>query len=343
MIDTLHLNLRDFEIEVAHSFKIPGETVDHGSGEVTGNTVLWRNAGGETRGEFAIYKSPNFIVTVKPYPSGAVYAIATFSAPKLANNGNGGNYTPADQTALEAALKALQINLKGIGVKTNVQTATMARLDATKNIETEESYSSYLPMLAALPCKLKDKWFYGSSLLLRNSQQEIAVYDKLSEMIAKKHSIDGLPKTLRFEQRFKTSAKVKSYLGMTYVEDLVDNLDHVAARYKDSMESNIFKLDTFDFEVTTAQQFVDELNALKPLHSYPVNRLLLVRGYDSIANSEESFLAAVEEVSGNRKAKYRAKNLLHELKMEAMSLQVSDKNKKTSCQLYEELKIKVLG
>jgi hypothetical protein len=330
-------------VGVEHSFKIPGETVDHGSGEVTGNGVLWSNAGGETRGEFAIYKSPNLVVTVRPKPSGAVLCMAAFSAPKLANNGNGGNYTPAGQKDLEAAFKALEINLKAIGVKANVQTATLARLDATKNIETEESYSSYLPMLASLPCRLKDKWYYGSSLLLKNSQQEINIYDKLAEMVAKKHNIAGLPTTLRFEQRFKTGAKVKSYLGMTYVEDLLDNLDHVANRYKDSMESNIFKLDTFEFESTSKQQFVDELTIFKGSGRFGVSNYLELCGYRGISNSEDAFLEAVAEVYDNRATYYNAKKKLHALKMQAMSLETPVKNRKTSSQLYEELKKKVLS
>ncbi len=341
MIDTLHLNLRDFEVDVKHALKIQGETTDHGTGEVTGNGVLFRNSGGETRGAEAVYKlSPNFKFTIKPYPSGEVWAIATFSAAKM---GRGDNYQPADAETLKQAYKALQADLISIGIKTNVEKATLARVDATKNIHTEESYSSYLPMLAALPCRLKDKWFYGSSLLLKNGQQEIGIYDKLSEMLAHKRKITGLPQTIRFEQRFKTGAKVKDYLGIPNALELANNLDHVAARYKDSLETYIFKLDTFDFKSTSKQQFVDELNFFKGSSRFGVSSYLELCGYRGISNSEDAFLEAVAEVYENRATISNAKKKLHALKIQAMSLETPAKNCKTSGQLYEELKNKVLS
>jgi hypothetical protein len=303
--------------------------------------VLWRyGSGNEQHGAKATYNAPNFSLTIAPHRD-AVWAIATFSAPKLAT---GSNYVPADAATLKAALNTLQSDLTSIGVACNVEKATVARLDATKNIVSDETFGSYHPMLKALPCRLKDKWDYGSSLLLKNTQQELGIYDKIAEMLAKKHNTKGLPQnTIRFEQRFKSSAKVKTYLGMTCIGEVVANLDHIEARYKDSMRSNIFKLDTFQFEVTTKEQYLNELKALQAIHNSPVNSYLMLRGYQTLENSEDNFLSAVEEFFGNRMAVSRAKKKLHELKMESMSLEPAQKGKKTSSQLYEELKIKVVG
>lgn len=341
MIDTLHLNLRDFEVDVKHALKVTGQTVDHGTGEVTGNTVLFRNSGGETRGGEAVYKlSPNFKFTIKPYPSGEVWAIATFAASRMANGGD--NYQTADAETLKQAYKALEADLKTIGVRTNVEKATLARVDVTKNIHTEESYSSYLPMLASLPCRLKNKWYYGSSLLLHNPQQEIGIYDKLAEMVAHKRKIVGLPQTLRFEQRFKKAQKVKNYLGIPNAIELANNLDHVAQRYKDSMETYIFKLDSFEFESTSKQQFVDELSFFRDNSRFGVTNYLELSGYRGISNSEDAFLEAVAVVFPNRVTQLNTKKKLHALKMQAMSLETAI-NCKTSGQLYEELKKKVLS
>ncbi len=351
VIDSTQFNLADFEIGVGHSLEINNGSTNHGTGVTTGHTVLFRNSGGATRGSLAFYNAPDnsfsftlglskFHVDRTFQGDPPVFATLTFSAARVAF---GSNYQLADATALKIAFSKVEKGLAEAGIRTNIAKAILTRADVTKNILTEENAKEYFPMLHTLPIKLKNVVKHGGSLSARNGEQETSIYSKRDEMIANKRSVVGIPETIRFEQKFKTREKIRTYLGFETASDLLNNLDHVAARYKDSMKKNIFKLDVFDFESTTAQQFVDELNALKPFHSYPVNRLLLVRGRESIANNEESFLAAVEEVSGNRKAVYRAKNLLHELKMEAMSLQVSDKNKKTSSDLYKELKNKVLS
>jgi hypothetical protein len=339
MIDTLHLNLLDFEVKAGSDLELKNGNTNLATGVSTGNEVLWREAGREVKGAGAFYNGPDFNLSIAPI-RGAVYAIATFSAPKLAN---GSNYAPADAATLQTALDKLQSDLTSIGVHTNVQGARVARLDATKNVLSDEGFESYYPILKALPCKLADKWDYGTSLLLKNTQQELGVYDKIAEMVAKKHNVDKLPKTLRFEQRFKTSAKVKSYLGMTCISEVVANLDHIADRYKDSMRSNLFKLDVFEYEVTTTQQFVSELNALKHLHVSPIQSYLMLRGYQAVANSEDAFLAAIAEVYDNRMSVSRAKKKLHALKMETMSLEPAQRGRKTSSNLYEELKTKVLS
>jgi hypothetical protein len=339
MIDTLHLNLLDFEVKAGSDLELKNGTTSLSTGISTGSEVLWREGSNEIRGAGAFYNGPDFNLSISPI-RGAVYAIATFSAPKLAT---GSNYAPADAATLKTALNKLEADLKSIGVHANVHAAKVARLDATKNVLSDESFESYYPILKALPCRLADKWDYGSSLLLKNTQQELGIYDKIAEMVARKHNVDKLPKTIRFEQRFKTSGKVKSYLGMSCVGEVVDNLDYIATRYSDSMKANLFKLDTFEYDVTTTQQFVSELTALKHLHISPVQSYLMLRGYQAVANSEDAFLAAVSEVYDNRMSVSRAKKKLHELKMESMSLDPAQIGRKKSSNLYEELKTKVLS
>jgi hypothetical protein len=340
VIDTLHLNLLDFEIDADTDLELDHGTTNLATGISTGSTTLFRCGDTPVIGKKAFYNAPDFNFSIAPTPQGAVYAIASFSAPKLAT---GSNYTPADAEALKLAVKRLKSDLKSIGVRANVDNATVCRLDATKNVCTNEDFNSYYSVLSNLPCKLKNRRDYGNSFLFNNTQQQLSIYDKLAEMQSKKQNIGGLPKTIRFEQRFLKRQKVKAYLGLTSVSDVINNLDHVAERYRDSMRSNIFKLDTFKYEVTTAQQFVSELIALKHLHAYAVSSYLMLKGYQSIANSEDAFLVAVEEVSGNRMAVSRAKKKLHQLKMESMSLETPLKSKKTSAQLYHELREKVLN
>jgi hypothetical protein len=351
VIDSTQFNLADFEIDVSHSLEINNGSTNHGTGVTTGHTVLFRNSGGATRGSLAFYNAPDnsfsftlglskFHVDRTFQGDPPIFATLTFSAARVAF---GSNYQLADATALKIAFSKVEKGLAEAGIRTNIAKAILTRADVTKNILTEEKAKEYFAMLHTLPIKLKNVVKHGGSLSARNGEQETSIYSKRDEMIANKRSVVNIPETIRFEQKFKTREKIRTYLGFETASDLLNNLDHVAARYKDSMKKNIFKLDVFDFESTTAQQFVDELNALKELHNYAVNSYLLLKGYQAIANSEESFLAAVEEVSGNRKAVYRTKQKLHQLKMESMSLETPLKNKKSSSKLYEELKNKVLG
>lgn len=336
--DSMALNLEQFDVAPVNDLEIGLGSFRNGQ-QITGNTVLYKNANGAQRGSKAIYNAPNFNLTIKPSPQGVVYAIVTFSVPKVATSSN---YTPADEPTLKEALKILQSDLTSIGIKTNVQNAALKRVDVTKNIVVDENIRSYLQLVKSLPCKFKDEWDYGSTLLLKNGQQQICIYDKLVEMAYKKINADGLPSTLRFEQRFKTRAKVNNYLGMKYVKDIVGNLDYVEQRYKDSMESNIFKLDTFDFKSTSTEKHRAEMEAMKPKHKSLLQHTLMRLGYESLEN-KEVFLEIFNEVANNKVAKCRAKKLFHELQMEVMSLEELPKGKVGDARLYQELKKKVLG
>jgi phage-related protein len=351
IVDSSHFRPESVEIGVGHSLEIFNGSTNHGTGRETGNTVLFRNSGGEQRGSKAIYNAPdnsfsftlgidNFRLEDGYQGDPPTYATVTFSAARVAF---GDNYRLADAAGLKLAFSKVEKGLREAGIKVDLAQAFLTRLDITKNVLTEENPKDYFPMLRTLPCKLKDEAKYAGSLAWGNGQQSVSIYDKRAQMVFKKRSVINIPNTIRFEQKFLKREKVKAYLGFDTGLDLINNLDHAEKRYKDSMEKNILKLNVIDYEITTAQQFVDELNALKSIHNYAVSSYLLLRGYQAIANSEASFLAAVEEVSGNKMAVWRAKKKLHELKMESMSLETPLKNKKSSSKLYEELKNKVLS
>jgi hypothetical protein len=353
IIDSCHFSIPVAKISVVHGLRIEHGSTDHSTGIKTGDTVLFRNEAGETLGSKATYNAPDnsfsFTLGIDNFSGdrGAVlsadpstYAKVTFSAARVAF---GSNYQLADSVALKVAFLKVERGLREAGIKVDMAQALLTRLDVTRNVLTEENPKDYFPMLRTLPCKLKDQAKYAGSLAWGNGSQAVSIYSKRDEMIAKERSVVGIPDTIRFEQKFLKRQKVKAYLGFDTASDLLDNLDHVEKRYKEAMEKNIFKLDVFDYELTTAQQFVDELNALKSIHNYAVNSYLLLKGYQAIANSEASFLAAVEEVSGNKMAVWRAKKKLHELRAESMSLETPLKNKKKSSELYQELKDKVLS
>jgi hypothetical protein len=350
IIDTSHFNVAgSCEIGVGHALRIEAGYTDHGTGVKTGDTVLFQNSGGAQRGSLAFYNAPDnsysFTLGLSKFGLEAgyqgdppTYATVTFSAARVAH---GDNYRLADAAALKLAFSKVEKGLREAGIKVDLAQALLTRVDVTKNVLTEENPKDYFPMLRTLPCKLKESGKFAGSLSWGNGSQAVSIYSKRDEMIAKERSVVGIPETIRFEQKFKNREKVKAYLGFDTGLDLLNNLDHAAKRYKEAMEKNIFKLDVFDFEVDTTQQYVDELNALKPFHPYVVPAYLMRRGYQGI--NEEAFLLAIEEVCGNRTAVFRAKKKLHELKMETMSLELPVKNRKTSGQLYKELKNKVLS
>jgi hypothetical protein len=338
-IDTIEVTLTDFEIRNP-ALKL-NQSVETDTG-ISDNHVLWRENGVAVMGNNAVYVGPDFHLRIGASKhTGVVGARLTFSASRKAT---GSNYSPATANELRTAFNSVESDIKSLGVYTNILVSTLYRVDVTKNILSEENYASYYPILKALPTRLKDTWDYGSSLLLKNTQQQVNIYDKIAEMKSKKHNTDNLPNTIRFEQRFMKPQKVKNYLGMTTPHELLNNLDHIAAKYTDSMRKNIFPKETFEYEVTTTQQHVSELTAIKEKHQKALESYLMLLGYQqATANGDEALLAAIDEAFDCRKAVSRAKNTLNTLKMEALSLEPAQRGKKKGADLYAELREKVLA
>jgi hypothetical protein len=345
MIDTLNLNAVEREILPVRHLELDTGTTNLGTGESTGNHRLGGSGKHEIIGAKAFYNAPDgsFAVTVKPAKSDPtnILCIVTFSAPRVAL---GSNYTLADAETLKTALKRVESELLAVGIKTNLNAARVIRLDATKNVLSDEPFSSYYPIIDQIPKRLREKTKYGSSFLFRNTRQQISIYDKLAEMQYHDLDISKLSQTIRFEQRWTKSEKVKTILGgMTTIGEISKNLDIVEQQYKLSMKKHIFRMDSFKPDLGTALQVEKELMFFfERGDRYWFENWQKAFGY-RFYPSQEAVIEAVNNMPINRTSIYKIKQKLYKTQMEAMALEPVIRGRKTSGQLYEELKKKVLS
>jgi hypothetical protein len=150
VIDTLKLSLTDYSVSSGADLIVQPPTRNNATGEISGNFNLWRSGSGYVEGSKAFHNGEEFNVTFKPghSPQGdSVLCLVQFSVPKVAD---GSNYHPTDYNGTERALGEVEDRLKGIGIRTNVQTAKLSRVDAFKTVEASEPYACYHPVLGML-------------------------------------------------------------------------------------------------------------------------------------------------------------------------------------------------
>jgi hypothetical protein len=350
MLDTLKLSLTDYEIGPDAVLDVQPSVYCAATGQGPGGFPLWSRFGRPVVGTRAFHNADNYNVTVAPFrPSDprSIGCQVQFSVPKLAN---GSNYEPADFKATKEALVTIERQLRSIGIKTNIETARMSRLDACKNVLTSEPYQAYAPVLARLQGTRVAKRDYGTTFLWHNTVQEICAYDKREEMKRRKKNISSVPRNcVRLEHRLLKARKVRDVLGFGTAGDLIQGFDQVALRYKAAMKEQLFRYSPAEITITTAAEFETQLNLLKgDLGSSKTTRCYVdsyVRaiGFRQLSADKEAFLRAVESVSDSRMTLSRTRKKLMEAEIDALCLEQIAPSKHTLGELYRELEREVLG
>jgi hypothetical protein len=267
--------------------------------------------------------------------------LVQFSVPKVAI---GSNFHSTDHQGTSRALKAVQKHLRDIGIKTNIKTASLSRIDAFKTVETEEPYSAYHPVLSMLQGQRLAKRDYGTTFLWANTQQEICIYDKLVEMRQRKVSIAGFPEnSVRFEHRMLKGRKIQETLGMKSVSDLLAGYDHVRDTYNAVMRKQLFQRSISNVASYSVAQVEAELLALKSTNRYWFRSWLMAIGMRSIAPDVETIKKAVSKVADSRATAARVCRDLEKARLDAVALEILTPAKRPCGQLYSELKTKVLS
>jgi hypothetical protein len=342
-LDTLKLRLSDYEIGAHPSLTLEHSSTDLETGEAGMNYRLWRGV----EGRRAYHNAERFNVTIapaNPKEPDSIGCTVQFSAPRLAT---GDNYSPSDQSTTVAALDKLAGELKLIGVKTNLHTARLSRVDITRNVTTEEPFSCYAPALSMLSGKRMSKREYGGTAYLwENTKQQVAVYDKLAEMQARKVPTEGFALTSRFEWRLLNGRKAKDVLGMGTPAEVLQDFGEVQAAYRDAMKAQLFRYDASDVEVLLASDIAADMRHFQEtcgrewmaayLKTYGLYTLLQLASIETIKG-------VVAEVAGNRMQTSRIARELDRLRFEGESLRISTGSKRTVGSLYQELQDKVLA
>jgi hypothetical protein len=344
MLDTLKLNLEEFEVLPGTDLQLQPPSINAGSGAIGAEHVLWRTNGREVRGVKAWHNSERFNVTLNPRreaPGTQAVCLVQFSVPKVAH---GGNYYPTDHKGTVAALAAVQKHLDDIGIKCNVTRASVARLDAAKTIEGREPFSGYAPVLSRLQGKRTERRDYGNMFLWGNTRWEAAFYDKLEEMRRLKLSVAGLPAhSVRAELRALKAVKVREMFGFSTVAQLVDGLDHVRAVYREQMEAQLFRHELPADPVLSSSDLVEQLEAARDRSPYWFRAWFRAWGMQQLARDADALKQAVRLVAPNRMTAYRIIREIEQGEREGLALQKLGPSSTTWGALYDELKEKVLA
>ena len=346
-IDTLKLHLSDYDVSQNCKLTVQPAPFCCETGALKGNFLLFENV----EGQKAYFNDDFLQVDLAPTYSGEIGCWVKLSVPKVYHKGS--NYHSVGKLGTQAVLKVAEKKLEDIGIKTNINKSKVIRLDTFKNIQTEEPFPYYSPVLSHLEAKRQNKRDYGTTFLWHNTQQEICVYDKLHEMEYRKHDVSTLPKnTMRFEYRLLKGKKVNSVLGTDIISDIVSEYGSVKEAFEKAMSENIFRYNLEDFKVRSVDLHRRQLEAFVHLFN---DRWLsnYIKYKSSITEDPEGLVKAVRELMLDmgkdkhtvRVAIYRLRKHLQEV--ERIQTQVNSamkpNNKKTNVTLYKEMRTKVLS
>ncbi len=348
MLDSLQLVIHDFDADGAE-LELQPATVILKSGEQVGNFPLYKSGGRMIEGKKAFNNEGPCRVTIKAIPSRDERGIqplctVAMEVPRVASSSN---YHPTDKAGTEKALGIVQRHLDSIGLKCNVMAAQPARADIFRNIVADEPYSCYAPVLQLINGTRMEKRGYENGFLWENGVQQVCAYDKLQKMVRDKLSIAGLPaNTIRFEMRLLKSRKVRDTLNVRTARELLDSYDEIIKAYEKTMQQQIFRhkvaaVDALSFsDLKAGMKYFYEHEERNWLQSY-----VTACGYQFLTMhaSIDTIIQAVTEVEDDKDKRSRLKRQLKNTQFQTESLLASGPSKRTTGQLYEEMRDKVFA
>lgn len=348
MIDTMQLLLTDYEVSNA-KLKLVPSTIDTETGEMKANYPLWVDGARVFEGSQAYHRDDHFNAALKPQfksdGSGLhVAAYVRFEVPKFAG---GNNYHPVDFRGTQDALKQAEQKLRDVGIKTNILTAKPCRLDSFSNVEVDEPYSCYQPVLQLLSGSRMKQRGYENGYLWENQSSQVCAYDKLQKMVHDKLPVAGLPKnSLRFELRALKARKIRDAYGFNNVKDLLEGYDTVRAVYLETMKKQLFKHSVEDVEALFHSELVTDFRWYRE-HCGTRWMDKYFRDYGVFCTmqkaSMDTVLGALQEVEDNRMKRSRLKKKLSDCHFAAAALSLMPVSNRTHGELYSELQEKLLA
>ncbi len=345
MLDTLRLTLGEYTIGPSPELTVELPTLNAATKELGGYYPLWRTGSTHQMGKKAYHNAEDWYFTLQAHAQEGGYTIVptlSFSVPKLAN---GSNYEPADFKATETALINAERELKRIGVHTEIETATLSRVDSCKNVLVSESFQAYAPVLARLQGQRMNKRDYGTTFLWENTVQQVCVYDKREEMKRRKKNLSRVPRNVaRFEHRLLKARKVRDALGFSTAGDLLIGFDEVKKGYVTTMEKLLFRFSPVELEIMTAGDFEARLTSFQA--SGKKNWLAGFQEayfFQQLGSDKDAYLRAVENVTNNKMTFSRTRKKLMQAEINSLELEQVGRSKHTLGELYRELKREVLA
>jgi hypothetical protein len=166
-------------------------------------------------------------------PPGVDYLIVIFSLARLTH---GVNYGPVSAAQARQGFVDIQQWLSEIGISNaDLHRAQLCRLAPNFNLVLNKPVSYGLGMVAQtnLPYMRRRLYYNDGQLetvLFRNGQKSLQLYDKIREMLARGHDVSHLPPhVLRAEYSAKNAAQCRKFFGSEKVtgEDFLNRFDEI--------------------------------------------------------------------------------------------------------------------
>lgn len=342
MLDTLKVHTQYFTVKDRARVSVQPGLVNYENGEQREVSLFKDDLGRDVYGSKVYVNTEIYNLTIQPMGAGVELFLQT-SLPKVVKDDN---YSPLTNSETVQAIDAIGQDLKSRGVLVNLDACELSRVDLFKNVVGDNDFMSYSPLFALLQSKRQNKRDYGTTFTWSNTQREICVYDKLTEMQSRGVKVSGYPvNTMRFEYRLKNSRVCKRALGFSTVNKLVNNLDDLQKKYKDALSKSIFALGVEDVKILASQ----DLQAWMQSYASTYGDTWFSRFLRDYGAYELSRLASPEVVKivmacviSDRFKLWRAIRFFEDAKRDfEMSARVGEQ--KTLADLYGELKQKVMG
>jgi hypothetical protein len=237
---TLFLPVSEMKIEPHFPAKIHN-TQNAATGQMTSAQHLFYNGERHISGQRATYNTDDFQVTIAPDRGGGPpNCLLQWSARAF----SGSNEIPQDRAAVAQCARDAGKSLSEVGMHFPMSKARLVRADLAQNVQLSHPVECYTPVFGALSARRSvDKQdFGGTGFLMRNTQRQIAFYDKGAEMHAKGIELAECPiNTVRPEVRLMKGRVVRDTLGVETLEDLNRGWDKISGAYKESLERDVFR------------------------------------------------------------------------------------------------------
>ncbi len=351
-IDKITLFLPVSEITVEPHFPAKVHNSENAAtGRVTSHQQLFWNGERFVTGARATYNTDDYQVTIQPdRGGGAPNCLIQWSGRAFESN----NEFPLDREKLEHTARHVKEELAAAGLDVPIWDAKLVRVDLAKNCEMSHPISSYTPVFGALRArKSVDKQdFGGTGFLMRNTQRQIAFYDKGAEMHSKGLDLAECPvNTLRPECRLMKGASVRAALGAENLPDLLRGWEKIPSTYKTSLERDVFR-PKMEKKIGASLDFYEEAKFIMDsafsrkwqAFKADVGLLVLVERFGLEHIKEFAAFEVVEDMT-TPAGKRQVARINAELDQAAFAIQMSDAApERTPLQeLYRELKRAVVS
>jgi hypothetical protein len=347
---TLFVPVSELKIEPHFPAKIHN-TENAATGRMSSHQQLFWNGKRYVTGARATYNTDDYQLTISPdRGGGAPNCMVQWSARAFA----GSNEVPMDRDTLAQCARDVRKELSELGCDFPIDDARLVRVDLAKNPELNRAVASYTPVLGAFGArKSVDKQdFGGTGFLMRNTQRQIAFYDKGAEMHAKGLDLAECPvNTLRAECRLMKGRVVRETLGAGTLPELLGGWEKIPSAYLGSLERDVFR-PKMEEKIGASLDFWDEARFIMDsaferkwlAFTRDVGVLLLVERF-GLEFAKEFVAFELVDDSTTPAGKRQIKRMHTELEKAAFAIKMSDSQAQGTPlqELYRELKRAVLG